>query len=188
MMGKHLWLYGYMADFTMPINFAEHEHAREEVMRQHIGGNDCDDIKNMLDDIRHATMPNSPPPADEPDEPHEPDEPGEPEEPEPTVKAFLDMMTSAKEPLYEGEKISQLDAISQLLADKAKHGMTRSCFEDALTIWGNMLPKGHFLPRNMYEAKKIMKALCMDYEKRDCYPAGCLLFRKEFADDKYCSK
>jgi hypothetical protein len=28
----------------------------------------------------------------------------------------------------------------------------------------------------------------MDYEKRDCYPAGCLLFRKEFADDKYCSK
>jgi hypothetical protein len=28
----------------------------------------------------------------------------------------------------------------------------------------------------------------MDYEKIDCCPAGCLLFRKEFADDKYCSK
>jgi hypothetical protein len=40
----------------------------------------------------------------------------------------------------------------------------------------------------MYEAKKIMRALCMDYEKIDCCPEGCVLFRNEFADDKYCSK
>jgi hypothetical protein len=64
MMGKHLWLYGYMADFTMPINFAKHERAREEVMQQHIGGNDDDGIRNMLDGIRHVAMPNLPPPDD----------------------------------------------------------------------------------------------------------------------------
>jgi hypothetical protein len=28
----------------------------------------------------------------------------------------------------------------------------------------------------------------MDYVKYDCCPKGCLLFWKEFADDKYCSK
>jgi hypothetical protein len=40
----------------------------------------------------------------------------------------------------------------------------------------------------MYEAKKILKALNMDYVKYDCCPKGCLLFWKEFADDKYYSK
>ena len=63
------------------------------------------------------------------EEPPEPEEPGEPEEPEPTAKAFLDMMASAKKPLYEGAKISQLDAISQLLADKAQYSTTCACFK-----------------------------------------------------------
>ena len=27
----------------------------------------------------------------------------------------------------------------------------------------------------------------MEYTKIDCYPKGCLLFWKQFADDKYCS-
>ena len=57
----------------------------------------------MLDDLRDADMPDSPPSQEEPPEPEEPDEP---EEPEPTAKAFLDMMASAKKPLYEGAKIS----------------------------------------------------------------------------------
>jgi hypothetical protein len=33
-----------------------------------------------------------------------------------------------------------------------------------------------------------MGSLNMDYEKIDCCPKGCLLFWKQFADDKYCSK
>ena len=40
----------------------------------------------------------------------------------------------------------------------------------------------------MYESKKIMKVLCMDYEKIHCCPKGCLLFRKEFAEHTHCSK
>jgi hypothetical protein len=40
----------------------------------------------------------------------------------------------------------------------------------------------------MYAAKKMLKALSMDYVKYDCCPKNCLLFWKEFADDKYCSK
>ena len=131
-------------------------------MRQRIDGNANDGIGNMLDDLQYAEMARSPPLEEDPEQQ---EEPYEPEEPEPTAKAFLEMMASAKKPLYPGAEISQLDAISQLLADKAKHGSTRSCFEDNLKTWGNMLPKGHCLPRNMYESKKIMRALCMDYEK-----------------------
>ena len=124
----------------------------------------------MLFRSHYAQQPHSPPREDDPEESEEPDEP------EATTKAFIDMMASAKRPLYPGAEISQLDAISQQLATKAKYGMPRSCFEETLRNAGNMLPKGHCLPKTMYEAKKIMKALCMDQEKIHCCPKGCICF------------
>jgi hypothetical protein len=174
-----------MPNYVTSIDFGQYERDRGEVMRQRIDGNEDDGIRNLLDDLRDADMPDSPPPRDEPPEP---EEPAEPEEPEPTAKAFLDMMASAKRPLYPGAKISQLDAISQLLADKAKNDTTRASFEDNLKTFGNALPEGHCLPTSMYETKKILQDLKMNYEKIDCCPNGCLLFWKEFADDKYCSR
>jgi hypothetical protein len=66
----------------------------------------------------------------------------EPEELEPTAKAFFDMMASAKRPLYEGAKNSQLDAIAQVLANKAQFDNTRACIEAHLTTFGNMFLKG----------------------------------------------
>ena len=144
-MTKHLWLYGYMLDFDMQINFPETDRLREEVMRQRINGNAHDGIANMLVDLHYANQAHSPPTED----PEEHEALYLPDEPEPTAKAFLEMMATAKKPLYPGAEISQLDALSQLLADKAKHGETRSSFEDHLKTWGNRLPKGHCVPRNM---------------------------------------
>lgn len=96
------------------------------------------------------------------------------------------MLASSKKPLYKGAKISQLDAISQLVAIKAEYGCSRACFEAFLGVWGNSLPEDHELPKSMYETKKIMKALSMDYEKIHVCPKNCLLFRNEYANDKYC--
>uniref|UniRef100_A0ACD5XP76 Uncharacterized protein n=1 Tax=Avena sativa TaxID=4498 RepID=A0ACD5XP76_AVESA len=193
-MTTHLWQYGYMPNFAMPTNFPERDRVRGEVMRQRINGNEDDGIGNMLHDLQYAEMAHSPPREEDPEgpdeseEPNEPEEMGELEEPEAIAKAFLDMMASAKKPLYPNATISQLDAVSQLLADKAKNGWNRAGYENNLKTLANMLPEGHCLPRNMYESKKIMKALCMDYEKIHCCPKGCLLFRKEFADHTHCSK
>ena len=93
-----------------------------EVMRQRINGNEHDGLLGFLDDLRDGDMPDSPPPQEGPPEPEEL------EEPEPTAKTFLDMMASAKKPQYEGAKISQLDAISQALGDKAQYSTTRRGF------------------------------------------------------------
>ncbi|KAK1651012.1 hypothetical protein QYE76_068817 [Lolium multiflorum] len=65
----------------------------------------------------------------------------EPEEPEPTAKAFYDMIAAAKRPLYEGAAISQLDAISQCLADKTRYNTTREGFEASLKTTAT--PTGH---------------------------------------------
>ena len=174
-MSEHLRTHGYMPNFDMPpINIAEQDRGREEVMRQRIDGYEDDGVRDMLDDVIVAETANATPSENEP------------EEPEATAKAFLEVLASSKKPLYAGAKISQLDAISQLIAVKAEYGYSQKCFEAFLGVWANSLPEGHELPKSMYDTKKSMKALSMDYEKIDVCPKNCLLFRHEYADDKYC--
>jgi hypothetical protein len=183
-----------MRDYDPPVDFSRHERDRGEVMRQRIDGNENDGILNLLDDLRDADMPELPwDEQSEPEEPPEPEGPPQPEElpeeePEPTARAFIDMMASARRPLYPGAKMSQLDGITQLLADKCMFESTRASFEKTLNTVGNMLPEGHCLPKTMYETKKILKALKMDYVTYDVCPKLCLLFWKDYADDKYCAK
>jgi hypothetical protein len=183
-----------MRDYDPPVDFSRHERDRGEVMRQRIDGNENDGILNLLDDLRDADMPELPwDEQSEPEEPPEPEGPPQPEElpeeePEPTARAFIDMMASARRPLYPGAKMSQLDGITQLLADKCMFESTRASFEKTLSTVGNMLPEGHCLPKTMYETKKILKALKMDYVTYDVCPKLCLLFWKDYADDKYCAK
>jgi hypothetical protein len=40
----------------------------------------------------------------------------------------------------------------------------------------------------MYEAQKLLRALKMTYEQIHACPKGCVLFRKEYAEAKYCPK
>ena len=109
-MYNHLLGCGYMPHYVTNVDFDQHERNRGEVMRQRLNDNEFDGMRDFLDDLQDAEMPDSPPP--------------EPEEAEPVVKAFYAMLTAAKKPLYEGAKMSQLDAISQCLADKTHHNFT----------------------------------------------------------------
>jgi hypothetical protein len=44
------------------------------------------------------------------------------------------------------------------------------------------------MPKNMYDSQKLLRALKMSYDQIDACPNGCVLFRKEHADAKYCLK
>jgi hypothetical protein len=71
---------------------------------------------------------------------------------------------------------------------KSDRNLSRDGFDDLLTIVGSILPQGHLLTKNMYESNKILSALKMPYEQIHCCPNGCMLFRKEHAEGKYCIK
>ena len=57
-----------------------------------------------------------------------------------------------------------------------------------LTVIGSLLSEGHILPKNLYEAKKLLRALKMPYEMIHVCPNGFILFWKEHAEAKYCPK
>ena len=74
------------------------------------------------------------------------------------------------------------------MALKSQLGISRDGFDDLLTIFGSLLPAGHNLPCNLYEAQKLLRALKMPYEQIHACINGCILFRKDHADAKYCPK
>ena len=57
-----------------------------------------------------------------------------------------------------------------------------------VAVWSDMLPKTHIMPKNLYESEKLLLALKMSYDKIHVCPKGCILFRKEHVDAKYCPK
>jgi hypothetical protein len=72
------------------------------------------------------------------------------------------------------------------MAFKSNRHLSRDGFDDLLFVVGSVLPKGDLLTKSMYESNKILCSLKMSYEQIHYCPKGCMLFRKEHADMKYC--
>jgi hypothetical protein len=70
---------------------------------------------------------------------------------------------------------------------KSKLNMSQG-FDKILVVIGTLLSKNHILPKSMYESLKLLRALNMPYEQIHAYPNGCVLFRMEQKDAKYCPK
>ena len=175
-MGKHIINNGFMPNYTQWTFHGEAHRAREEVVRQRIEQFDAEaGCGDMLDDFHQAHFDEGPSEVRE-------------DPPEPTAKAYYDMLSSAQKPFHEHTDVSQLDAVGRIMALKSQLGISRDGFDNMLTVFGSLLPGGHNLPRNMYESQKLLRALKMPYEQIHACPKGCVLFRKEHADAKYCPK
>jgi len=172
-MTNHLCNYGFTRDYTQWIYYGECNQMRDDAVRQCIG--DHDDgagVGDMLDDFYEAHF----------------DEERMGEEPEASTKAYYDMLDATQQPLHGHTKVSQLDAIGRLMAMKSQFTLSRDAFDVMLQVICSMLPEGHILPKSMYEAQKLLRALKMPYEQIHACPKGCILFRKEHDEAKYCPK
>jgi len=108
------------------------------------------------------------------------------EEPEATTKAYYNMLSAAQQPLHRHTMVCKLDAIVRLMAVKSQFNLGRDTFDVLFTVIGSLLPEDHILPKSMYEAQKLLRALKMPYEQIHACPNGCIIFGKEHAEAKYC--
>jgi hypothetical protein len=74
------------------------------------------------------------------------------------------------------------------MAFMSQFSLSRDAYDGMLAVIGSLLPEGHILPKSMYESHKLLCALKMSYEQIHAYPKGCILFRKEHVEAKYCPK
>jgi hypothetical protein len=142
---------------------------------------------NCLDDFLNANAPeNSHVEAETSQQAESPQHAETNEDPEQSTKKYYETLFAAQKPLHSYTEVTQLDAIARLMAFKSERNLSRDGFDDLLAVVASLLPKGHLLAKNMYESNKILCALKMSYEQIYCCPKGCMLFRKEHADKKYC--
>ena len=65
---------------------------------------------------------------------------------------------------------------------------SNNCYKELLKLISDVLIANHKLPRDMYQSKKLLSSLGMDYEKIDVCPNNCMLFWKEHINEKKCLK
>jgi hypothetical protein len=51
-----------------------------------------------------------------------------------------------------------------------------------------VLPTGHKMPKDMYQSKKLLEGLGVEYEKIDVCKDNCMLFWKEHGREQKCLK
>ncbi|XP_025980464.1 uncharacterized protein [Glycine max] len=90
-------------------------------------------------------------------------------------------------PLYEGcTSFTRLSAVLALVNLKARFGWSDKSFTELLVLLKNMLPEQNTLPKNHYEAKKILCPVGMEYKKIHACPNDCILYRNEYAELRQC--
>ncbi|XP_038695451.1 uncharacterized protein LOC119992730 [Tripterygium wilfordii] len=96
-------------------------------------------------------------------------------------KAFKELLEQAQKPLYPGcTKFTKLGTLVKLFNIKGKFGWFDNSFTELLSFLIELLPKNSEIPESMYEAKKTMSALGLEYVKIHACPNDCILYRKEY--------
>ncbi|XP_074323624.1 uncharacterized protein LOC141660531 [Apium graveolens] len=90
---------------------------------------------------------------------------------------FERFVADAEQPLFEGSECTKLESVLKLHNWKARFGVFDKAFTDLLQSVGSILPKDNLLPSNMYEAKKTLTDLGLEYIKFHACPNDCVLYR-----------
>ncbi|KAA0040584.1 putative TNP2-like transposon protein [Cucumis melo var. makuwa] len=79
---------------------------------------------------------------------------------------FEKLLNDAEKPLYEGcKKFTKLSTLVKLYNLKVRHGWSNISFSELLKALKDILPSPNDLPTSMYEAKKMLGTLGMEYER-----------------------
>jgi hypothetical protein len=82
--------------------------------------------------------------------------------------------------------VTVLVFVAQLMAIMSKFAFSNNCYKELMNLISDVLPENHKMPKDMYQSKKLLSGLGMDYEKIDVCDNNCMLFWKETASEKKC--
>ncbi|XP_040375578.1 uncharacterized protein LOC121053132 [Rosa chinensis] len=100
---------------------------------------------------------------------------------------FRQFVDDANKQLYPGcDRHTRLNVLVRLYNLKAKHGMSDVAFSEWLIAFAEFLLVGNEIPASVYEAKKTLSSLGMDYTKIHACANDCVLYRKEYIDAIKC--
>jgi hypothetical protein len=103
------------------------------------------------------------------------------------VPKYFGLLASSKEPSNGATNLSQLAAVTRLMAIKSKYIFSISCYNDLVDLILDILLKPHNFLKYFYYSKKLLAGLGMPYQKIHVCENNYMLFWKKNKNLKYCS-
>jgi hypothetical protein len=167
----YLCKYGFMSSYDMWTHHGETIHQRTTSVVEDEDDRSGDDrMDKMSDAIRPELETNCEDP------------------PTPEVQKFFDMLKASEEPLHEHTIISIISFVIHITPIKSKFTFSNKCYKELLRLFSDVLPSNHKMSKDMYQSKKLLSALGMEYEKIDVCKDNCMIFYKEHKNEKKCLK
>jgi hypothetical protein len=98
------------------------------------------------------------------------------------------MLRTLEEPLHEHTTVSILAFITRITSIKSMLAFSNKCYKELLSLFSDVLPSNHKMSKDMYQSKKLLSALGMEYEKIDVCKDNCMIFYKEHKNEMKCLK
>jgi hypothetical protein len=95
------------------------------------------------------------------------------------VQKFFDILKATEELLHEHTTLSVLAFVTHITSIKSKFAFSNKCYKELLRLFNDVLPSNHKMSKDMYQSKKILSPLGMEYEKIDVCNDNCMIFYKE---------
>jgi hypothetical protein len=106
--------------------------------------------------------------------------------PPPEVQNSYKLLVTSEEKVNNGTDLIVLQAVTCLVGMKLEYNFLNQCYNDITKLIIDLIPMKHNMPKDLYQLKKIVAGLGMNYEKIDVCKKNCMLFWKEHKDDTKC--
>jgi hypothetical protein len=78
--------------------------------------------------------------------------------------------------VHDGTKLTVLQVVTCLMGMKSKYNFSTQCYNNIMKLIIDLIPVKHNMPKDLYQSKKIVAGLGMNYEKIDVCERNCMLF------------
>jgi hypothetical protein len=89
--------------------------------------------------------------------------------------------------VHDGTDVTVLQAVTHLIRLKSKCSFLNQCYNDIVKLIIDLIPVKHNMPKDLYQSKKIVSSLRMDYKKIDaCEKIVCCFGRSTRTTTNVC--
>jgi hypothetical protein len=144
-MFAHLAKKGFMSNYLV---WHQHGEVQPPVADESDGNDDEDHMDDMEDDISRWYDLESADPLLE-------------------VQNFYNLLSTSEGKVHNGTDVIVLQVVTRLMAFKSKYNFLYLCYKDIIKLIIDLIPVKHNMSKDLYQFKKIMFVLGMNYEKID---------------------
>jgi hypothetical protein len=96
------------------------------------------------------------------------------------VQNFYTLLAASEEKVTD---VTVLQVVTHLMAFKSKYSLSNQCYNDIVKLIIDHIPAKHNMLKDIYQSKKIVSGLEINYEKIDVYEKNYMLFWNENKND-----